>query len=176
MRIKRISLFFVCFFLLCGGSLSAEKRIRLVLPDLDGKIFSLEEELGKGPIVFDFWATWCKPCIKGLPKLQEIGDQYREKGVRVITINIDGPRNLSKIRPFLQRYGLKLPVLLDETNEVMKQFQLIAVPSTLIISAAGELVFKHQGYRPGDEKKLREKLDELLGVDASEREEGGEGG
>jgi len=158
-----------------SGDLAAEKRIRLVLPDLDGKIFSLEEELGKGPIVFDFWATWCKPCIKGLPKLQEIGEQYREKGVRVITINIDGPRNLSKIRPFLQRYGLKLPVLLDETNEVMKQFQLIAVPSTLIVSAAGELVFKHQGYRPGDEKKLREKLDELLGADASERE-GGEGG
>ena len=174
MRIKRFPLFFACFLLFWSGDLSADKRIRLVLPDLDGKIFSLEEELGKGPIVFDFWATWCKPCIKGLPKLQEIGDQYREKGVRVITINIDGPRNLSKIRPFLQRYGLKLPVLLDETNEVMKQFQLVAVPSTLIISAAGELVFKHQGYRPGDEKKLREKLDELLGADAPERK-GGEG-
>ena len=175
MPIKRFPLIFSCFLLFWSGDLAAEKRIRLVLPDLDGKIFSLEEELGKGPIVFDFWATWCKPCIKGLPKLQEIGEQYREKGVRVITINIDGPRNLSKSRPFLQRYGLKLPVLLDETNEVMKQFQLIAVPSTLIVSAAGELVFKHQGYRPGDEKKLREKLDELLGADASERE-GGEGG
>ena len=146
-----------------GGILRAEKALQFVLPDLDGGTFSLEEELEKGPLVLDFWATWCKPCIKALPKVQEIARDYEGRGVRVFTINIDGPRNLPKVRPFIQRHKLKLPVLIDKTNQVMKQFHVLAVPSTLIISSAGEVVYRHQGYRSGDEKKLREKLDELLG-------------
>jgi len=148
---------------LCGqSSLWAEEALQIALPNLDGGVFSLEEELKKGPVVFDLWATWCKPCIKALPKMQELADAYREHGVGVFTINIDGPRNQAKIRPFLKRHKLRLPVLLDKTNEVAKQFQLVAIPSTLVISSAGEVVYKHQGYRPGDEKALKAVLDELI--------------
>ena len=141
---------------------AAENRVQFALPDLDGNEFSLEKELGTGPLVFDFWATWCKPCIKALPKLQAVARDYKEGGVRVYAISIDGPQSQAKIRPFMRRYKLELPVLLDRASQVMKQFQLLQVPSTLIISTSGEVVFRHQGYRPGDEKKLRNHLDELL--------------
>ena len=149
--------------LLLGSVAHAEKAPQLVLDHLDGSTFSLAETLEKGPVVFDFWATWCKPCIKGLPKLQVLAEEYAKRGVQVLTINIDGPRNLPKVRPFMRRHKLELPVLLDPTNEVLAQFHLAAVPATLIIAADGEVFYKHEGYRPGDEKKLKSKLDQLLG-------------
>ncbi len=149
--------------LLLAGSARAEKAPQLVLENLDGSTFSLEEALKKGPVVFDFWATWCKPCIKSLPKLQSLAEKYAKRDVQVLTINVDGPRNLPKVRPFMQRHKLELPVLLDKTNEVLKQFHLAGVPATLIIAADGTVWYKHQGYRPGDELKLKAKLDELLG-------------
>ena len=141
---------------------TAEKAPQLVLENIDGTTFSLDEARKKGPVVFDFWATWCKPCIKGLPAMQALSEEYAERGVQVLTINIDGPRNLPKVRPFMQRHQIELPVLLDHTNEVLKQFHLAGVPATLIIAPDGAVFYKHQGYRPGDEKKLRTKLDELL--------------
>ena len=140
----------------------ADEALQFVLPDIDGHEFSLEKQLGRGPLVLDFWATWCKPCIKELPVLQDISADYEKLGVQVVTINIDGPHSQSKIRPFMRRHRLQLPVLLDKSGRVVKQFQLISVPSTLIISAAGDVVYRHSGYKPGDEKKLRQKLDELL--------------
>ena len=157
------SIFALTTCLLLGGSARAEKAPQLALENLDGSTFSLVEALKKGPVVFDFWATWCKPCIKSLPKLQALSAEYAQRGVQVLTINIDGPRNLPKVRPFMQRHKLKLPVLLDKTNEVLKQFHLVGVPATLIIAADRTVWYKHQGYRPGDEKKLKAKLDELLG-------------
>ena len=143
-------------------SSGTDEALQFVLPDIDGREFSLEKEVGAGPLVLDFWATWCKPCIKELPVLQEIFTDYEKRGVRVVTINIDGPHNQAKIRPFINRHRLQLPVLLDKTGSVIKQFQLTSIPSTLIISATGEVVYKHSGYKPGDGKVLRSKLDELL--------------
>ena len=148
--------------LLAGAPSDADEALQFVLPDIDGHEFSLEKEVGAGPLVLDFWATWCKPCIKELPVLQVISTDYEKRGVRVVTVNIDGPHNQAKIRPFIQRHRLQLPVLLDKAGSVIKQCQLLAVPSTVIISSAGEMVYKHSGYKPGDGKVLRSKLDELL--------------
>ena len=154
--------------LLLSPPSGAEKAPRLVLENLDGSTFSLEETLKEGPVVLDFWATWCKPCIKALPKLQTLSEEFAERRVQVLTINVDGPRNLPKVRPFLQRHKLTLPVLLDKTNEVLKQFQLVGMPATLIIREDGTVFYKHQGYRPGYEEKIRAKLDELLGPSEEE--------
>ena len=168
MRSILAALLFAGSMLIWIGASRAEQAPQFTLRDLDGALYSLEEELANGPIVIEIWATWCTPCIKMLPKLQEISHDYKDRGVRVFTINMDGARNAPKIRPFLQRHKLKLPVLIDQTNEVMRQFQLSALSATLIITPEGEVVYKHQGYKPGDEKKVRRKLDELLGVEKKE--------
>ena len=125
--------FVLSLVLLAGAPSDADKALQFVLSDMDGREFSLEKEIGAGPLILDFWATWCTPCIKELPVLQKISTDYEKRGVRVVTINIDGPHSQAKIRPFIHRHRLKLPVLLDKTGSVIKQFQLIAVPSTVII-------------------------------------------
>ena len=144
-----------------AGRSQAGEGVQFVLPDLEGRQVSLQEELARGPVVLDFWATWCKPCIQALPKLVQVAADYQDLGVQVYTVNIDGPRNLAKIRPFLQRHQVQLPVLLDRTKQVMKQFQLNAMPATLVLTAKGGVVYRHQGYQPGDEAELRAALEAL---------------
>lgn len=151
--------------LLMGSIARAENAPQLVLENIDGSTFSLAEALKEGPVVFDFWATWCKPCIKGLPKMQELASAYAKRGVQVLTINIDGPRNRPKVRPFMRRYKIDLPVLLDNTNEVLQLFHLAGVPASMIIASDGTVFYKHEGYRSGDADKLRKKLDELLALE-----------
>lgn len=159
--------------LLLPAPAPAAPKAQFTLPAIDGEQFSLREALKEGPVVLDFWATWCKPCIKGLPKLQEIAQEYGERGVGVYTVNIDGPRNQPKVRPFLKRHRLELPVLLDHSRQVMKQFQIPAVPATMIISTEGEVVYKHFGYKPGDEIRLRARLKELLQEAETDSTKGG---
>lgn len=142
---------------------AAAAKSQFTLPSLDGKEFSLQKALEEGPVILDFWATWCKPCIKGLPAVQKIAREFEDRGVGVYAVNVDGPRNQPKVRPFLKRHRLELPVLLDHSRQVMKQFQLPAVPASLILSTEGEVVYKHFGYKPGDEIRLRARLVELLG-------------
>ena len=147
---------------LCCGKLRAEHALPFSLPTVEGPRFVLAEELGRGPLVFEFWATWCKPCIKALPGLQTVAKEYAPRGVRVFTINIDGPRNESKIQLFMRRYRLELPVLLDKTNALMKQFQFVAPPATIVLAGNGRVVYKREGYKHGDEAKVRQVLERLL--------------
>ena len=147
-----------------------EQALQFTLQDLEGDTFSLEEQLAQGPVVLDFWATWCKPCLKSLPKMQELAKAYEKRGVKVYTVNIDGPSNQAKIRPFLRRFKLQLPVLLDPSNSLMKQFHLTAPPAALIIEPGGRLAYKHQGYRAGDEDKWREIVEGLAQREDSREE------
>ena len=148
-----------------ASALLAEQSMQFALPTLEGGLFSLQDELAKGPVVLDFWATWCKPCIKALPEMQRLAKDYAKHKVGVFTINVDGPRNFAKIRPFMHRHKIDLPVLIDQTNQIMQQFHIMGLPAALIISAEGNVVYKHLGYKRGDEKVLRERMDELLGIE-----------
>ena len=140
----------------------AERAPQLMLEQINGSTFLLEEALLSGPVVFDIWATWCKPCVKSLSKMQEVAEGYKSKGVQFLTINVDGPRNRPKVRLFMRRHGIQLPVLLDYTNEILQLFHLAGVPATLVIASDGTVFYRHEGYRLGDTQKIIEKLNELL--------------
>ena len=134
----------------------------LVLPDLDGNNVSLGSYLGEGPLVLDFWATWCKPCLLAMPELQALYTELAPRGLRVVGINEDGPRNAAKVRPFLQTNGYTFPVLLDLNREVQRRLQAIALPTTLVFDQNGVLLHSSFGYRPGETAKLRTLLEPHL--------------
>lgn len=134
------------------------------LRDLDGNLVRLSDYLGKGPVVLDFWATWCKPCLKVLPKIEELYNEYEDKGLTVLAINQDGTRSASKVEPFVNSMGLSFPVLLDNEQEVVRLYQVSGFPTTILLDKEGNIVETLRGYRPGDEEKLKEKVESLLGV------------
>lgn len=134
----------------------------LSLPDLDGALVALDGYLGTGPVVLDFWATWCKPCLLAMPELQELYADLEPRGLRVVGINEDGPRNAAKVRPFLQANGYTFPVLLDLNREAQRRLQAIALPTTLVLDKNGVLLHSSFGYRPGETDKLRALLEPHL--------------
>lgn len=150
------------FIVLVIGSITAKGQFHLEVEKLKGDKVTLQELKGQNFTILDFWATWCQPCVKSIPELIKINNEYREKGVQLIGVNTDGPRNLSKVEPFVNSMGINYPIIMDTDQDLMREFGVAAMPTLLIINGEGEIVFAHEGYRPGDEYIVREELDNLL--------------
>ena len=147
------------------------------LKDLNGDLVQLSELYGKGPIVLDFWATWCKPCVKELPHMNQIYLDYRDRGVEVLAISEDSPWSVSKVKSFIAGNRYEFRVLLDTNGDVLRKYGLLGTPYTFVISAEGDILYKHFGYRPGDEVTVREEIEKALAVDGGDEPgEAGEGG
>ena len=142
--------------------LQAATAPKIKLKDLEGKEFTLEQALASGPVLLDFWATWCAPCIKAMPKLIKLKDKYESQGLTVVTVNEDGPRNLVKVRLFLKKHKLDFRVLLDLNSAVMNRYRINSLPATVLIAPSGEISYFHRGYKPGDEIMLEEEILKIL--------------
>jgi peroxiredoxin len=159
-----------------AGPARADEAARSKAPsfraaDLAGEKVSLEDLLGKGPVVVDFWATWCKPCIKELPYVQRIHEQYGPKGAQVVAVTIDTPKSQSQVKKFIATRGYTFRVLLDGDQEVFRKLQgKGSIPYLVVLDSEGRFRYQHTGYRPGDEKELERIVVELLGGAAAPAE------
>jgi len=126
----------------------------------NGERVDLSKLLQKGPVLLDFWATWCKPCIKGMPKLDQIHQKYKDKGLTVIGINEDGPRGQNRIRPFLNGHNITFQIAIDSDGSVMKRMQVRALPTTILIAPDGEIVLRQAGL--ADPEPLIKAIEMLL--------------
>jgi cytochrome c biogenesis protein CcmG/thiol:disulfide interchange protein DsbE len=141
-------------------------------PLLDLKLEPLGEEattLGalaaNGPVLLDFWATWCRPCVAAIPELNALHERYRKQGFTVVGISVDGPRNYAKVKPFVSRMAIHYPIVLDEDGSLARVFQVTSVPAAFLLDRSGRVVRVQNGYRPGEADDLDEAVRELLGGD-----------
>ena len=165
---KLIGLLLVAAVILPGlvAAASAGTSQGPVLTDLDGKKTPLNSLLAKGPVVLNFWATWCGPCRAEMPQLQKVYQELDAKGVRFAAISLD--RGLSKdaLVQFLKGRGIVMPVYRDEDAALAKKFGVVAIPTTFVLARSGEVFYSTKGYRPGDEVMLRKKIEELIALEA----------
>ncbi|MBT3602002.1 MAG: TlpA family protein disulfide reductase [Candidatus Latescibacteria bacterium] len=152
-----LSMFSVCFII---GSAQATTAPEFNLTAPDGKRVQLSKLLKEGPVLLDFWATWCKPCIKGMPKLEEIHKKYKDRGLTIVGINEDGPRGQNRIRPFLRGRKISFQIAIDSDGGVMKRMQVRALPTTILIAQDGEIVLRQAGL--SDPAPLIEAIEMLL--------------
>ena len=131
------------------------------LPDMDKKIRRLSEARGRLTMV-NFWATWCPPCRRELPSMQRLWEQLREQGFAMYAINLG--EDEEAIFPFLLSTGVELtfPILLDAKSEVIKQWPVVALPTTFVLDRDGRIVYRAVGGREWDDEKLVEQLRTLL--------------
>lgn len=152
----------VCLILICSSLFAANKAPDFTLKKLSGGNFNLKENLKKGPILIDFWATWCKPCLKALPEVQRFHEKYAEKGLQVVTISTDNAKSKGKVIPFVKGARYSFEVLLDTDQQVRKLFGGSVIPLSVLIDTDGEIVYHHIGYKPGDEKLLEAEIVKTL--------------
>lgn len=156
--------YFILFLLI--GMLSIESKAQEIYPfeleNTNGELVSYEEIKGNKVTIIDFWATWCKPCVNSIPKLVGIYESFDSEEVAFIGISIDSPRNLAKVKPFVESKGVTYPILLDMNQELMREYNVTSIPTLLIVNADNEIVSIHEGFAPGDEDKLVEEINALL--------------
>lgn len=131
---------------------------------VSGETFSLDAARAKGPVLIDFWATWCKPCVRALPEIQSLYARYAEEGLTVIGVSVDGPRNHAKVRPFASRFGLTYPIAVDVKGDVARDYRVTSVPTVVLVDSAGVVRLHETGYRPGDEIRMERRIRDALGL------------
>jgi len=126
---------------------------------LDGSTMTLSDYEGN-IVVLDFWATWCPPCVRAMPILERVMNDYADQGVAVYAINLR--ETTEQVEQFLTNHGLDLPVAMDRDGAVAGEYLIRAVPTTVIVDEEGVVAEVHVGAGPAYEDELREALDSLL--------------
>ena len=129
---------------------------------MDGKQSSLSNLLEEGPVLIDFWALWCAPCLKGMRHFNKFQEFYEENGLTVLMVNLDTERSRSKVRAYVRSKKYQFLVAMDPSQNIYRQLSGTALPYTLLIDKSGEITYKHTGYMPGDEEILEENISKLF--------------
>jgi cytochrome c biogenesis protein CcmG, thiol:disulfide interchange protein DsbE len=114
---------------------------------------------GKVTIV-DFWATWCKPCEKAFPKLQELYVKYKADGLEIAAVSVDDEQG--GIKAFAKRFGAKFPVGWDSGKKVAAEYKPETMPTTFIIDKKGVVRHVHKGYKGDEVKQIEAEIKALL--------------
>jgi peroxiredoxin len=111
---------------------------------------------GKKVVVLDFWSIYCASCIEEMPKLIDLHNEFKDKGLVMIGVNLDS-FGTHRVVQFMNGMNPKInfPVVIDKDRKIGTMFSAMVLPTTLVIDAAGKIRFFHVGYKQGDEKHLR---------------------
>jgi len=151
--------------ILITASLVAQDRTlpNIKVKTLSGKSINIQSVENDGnPIVFSFWATWCKPCKKELNTIAEIYEEWQdETGVKLVAVSIDDARSMSKVAPYVNSADWDYEVYLDPNRELARSLNVSTVPHTFLLNGKGKIVWEHKGYIDGDEEELYEQIEKI---------------
>lgn len=122
--------------------LTGEPAPSFTLMSLEGYEISLQDTKGS-PVVINFWATWCQPCLLEHKHLLNAADEYKEKGVTFLGVLYgDTPE---KAKQYLKKHGSNYPTLIDEGQRTNIDYGVSGVPETFIIDKNGTIIKKFAG-------------------------------
>jgi peroxiredoxin len=125
----------------------------------DGGQVTLAELEGQ-VVMLNFWATWCGPCRQEMPHLESLYQRYSDLGFMLLGVNVE--EDSSGADKFLAETPVTFPILFDPKSEVSKKYDVIAMPSTVLIDRTGNMRFIHHGYQPGYENEYQAQIRALL--------------
>ena len=130
---------------------------------LSGETVSIKDYVGNDKVtIISFWATWCSPCKRELDAISEIYPDWQEEyNVELVAVTIDDARSLAKVPSLIETKGWEYTILADEKRELQKALNFQTIPQTFLVDKSGKIVYKHNGYNPGDEYELEEEIKKL---------------
>ncbi len=136
-----------------------------LLADPQGARYDFASLRGK-PVILNLWATWCPPCREEMPAIEQYYEEYRQQGLVVLAVNATNQDYPLKVVPFAQQYNLTFPILLDETGEVSRKYEVRSLPSTYFVNRDGSIAEVVIGG-PMSGVILRTYIEEILGSKAN---------
>ena len=135
---------FLVVSLFSSVSVAAEKAPNFVLgKSSKGTEISLSHL--KGRVVYlDFWASWCIPCLKSFPWMNEMREKYAEQGLKVIAVSLDHDKDLA--RRFADEFEAEFTIGFDTRSELADQFDVRGLPASVLISRKGKMLAMHAGF------------------------------
>lgn len=128
-------------------SLTGKPAPDFSLKSLDGSQTVALSDLKGQTVVLDFWATWCPPCVRSLPHLQELHEKIKDRPAKVYAVNLREDRE--KVEAFLKQKKLNIPVLLDSEGDVAEKYLVSSIPQTVVIGPDGNIKKVYVGFSPG---------------------------
>jgi peroxiredoxin len=145
-------------------NLSAQNNLPdLNLTTLDGKSVSLKKEFNETDklYVFSFWATWCAPCINELDEMNDVQEEWKkEVNFEVIAVSTDDSRTQKRVKPLVNGKEWTYKILLDTNQDFKRALSIVNIPYTIVVKNS-KIVHIQNGYVPGSEVELFEKLKSL---------------
>ncbi len=130
------------------------------LPLLDGTEFRLSAHTGQ-VVLIDFWATWCGPCVKAMPSMQQLYEKFRERGVVVVGVSSDGVSKKGAVAKLVEKLKLTYPIGVA-TNDVDEDYYVQAIPNLILVGRDGTVQGRHIGFSSELVPDLSGQIEKLL--------------
>jgi thiol-disulfide isomerase/thioredoxin len=130
------------------------------LPTAKGDPVALDKLRGK-VVYVDFWASWCGPCRRSFPWMNDMQQKYGSKGFVVVGINVDKKR--SDADKFLAQVPANFTIGFDEAGATPSAYAVKGMPSSYLIDAKGNVVYVERGFLDEHKAELEQKIASLVG-------------
>lgn len=142
-----------------GANAFANPAPDFTLQSSTGENVRLAEQRGQ-VVMLNFWASWCGPCRKEMPLLDEMSKRYSSAGFVLYGVNVEEDNTDAK--KLLKELGVTFPILFDTESKASSLYNVDAMPTTVVIDKKGVVRYVNRGYKAGDENKYRDQIRELI--------------
>ncbi len=143
--------------LFVAKSMRSQRAPDFAFTDLEGDTITLASLRGK-PVLLDFWATWCGPCRRSLPHIEELARRHEKDGLVVLAVTSEAP---AKVREFLRKNPLEVRVAFDTGATAHEKYHVSSIPAGFLIDRKGTIAAQYVGYTP---RARLERLLERVGI------------
>ena len=162
LSIKTKFLSLILFILFIDDLQGIDSKSSKIFPDLAK--FKLDgynrEDLKNKILVIDFWASWCAPCKKAFPALCEIQNEYLNKDVVVVGVNVD--KNKALMEKFLKKNSYNFKIIYDVDKKLISKLNVKTMPTTFIVDKKFRIIAEKQGYFKKTKSEIKSILDKLI--------------
>ena len=168
-KFSPIRAFLFCIVLLFSFLLCQNDNLpKIKFKDMKNKKVVLETFYEDGPIAVNVWNLACEPCIKEMKYLDEFNQKYKDQGFEVVSINIDTPRSMSKVKSFVKSKNYSFTVLSDPKAEFFRKTGGKVMPYLLLVNKDGTIYKRHVGFNIDEAKKLENEIVEMIAKNSPE--------
>ncbi|WP_035215082.1 TlpA family protein disulfide reductase [Desulfobulbus elongatus] len=141
------SVLFLALLLLLPNAMAAAQLGQPLIPfkgtDLNGQPYDLQASIGSKPVMIIFWASWCPTCRTEVPKVNQLAEKYRAKGMEFVAVNIGVNDSVERAQAFARKTGMTYPAYFDGSGTIAEKYRLQGVPTIIVADKHGIIRFRN---------------------------------